>query len=641
MKRLLLSFAALCLVTGTLFAQQQKRDVYQATSQDDVKSAEAHADVVVQPPVTPAKPAPAFYSPNALSKIAFTSSANIYTAIVGSTNCLTADQDLGAILYTSRAGGSYGASGNDLRFSYTTDAGVSWDDILLTSATQMHRYPSGAIVNPASNTDMTAAYAGFAGPSHLGTGWTHWFTGSLKFDSTNIIANYDLIDGGSFDQHFVRYGIEACSDQTIHIAGIDSVGTEFKAITMNNGTLNTVTNQISWNQVSIPHSLFNAPLSGEDEFSTVNTAWAPDGSVGYAYLIGVDSLDPKMATQPIVFKSTDKGASWTQVPLFDFGTDTVINNRLMDWWSGVLGYAGTPRVNFSTWLCGHDATVDVNGDLHIFTTVQCGFGTTNDPDSLGFIYTFEPQILYDVHTTPTGWAARVVDTILSDYVASDESGFGVGSDAMGWNHRVQASRSADGSKIFCVWTDTDTSFVADDNNMFPDIIAWGYDVVTDKYTGAVNFTKGSAYDGDNYFHYVSNVTLKNGSEYQIPITTIQTGGDPLSPVTHYYLSGVGFNESGFVVNPGIAEEGRDELPANLYPNPANDMVNVSIELTNNTDVEISIINMMGQTVLSKTFTDMSTGQHTIPLELNSLESGIYMVTVRDNERSRTIRLIRK
>jgi len=487
----------------------------------------------------------------------------------------------------------------------------------------MHRYPSGALYNPVGNTNIQGAFAGFAGPSHLGTGWTHWYTGSVGLDSNNINTNYDLIHGGSFDQHFVRYGMQSCDGGYFHVVGLDSIGTEFQSMSMNNGVFNASTNTVDWTQVAIPHDLLNDTTDGSDVFNIVNTAWSQDGSVGYAYIIGVDSLDPNMATQPITYKSTDHGLTWSQMAAFDFTTLPEIMTNLNNWWGGVLGYTGTPRINFCSWFSGHDAVVDANGDLHMYVLVQCGFGTTYSQDSLGYIYTNEPKILYDIYTTSSGWSARVIDTILTSYVKAEDSGFGSGADAMGWDHRIQASRSYDGTKLFCTWTDTDTTMAL--NNMFPDIKVYGYDILSGYKTGVVNFTKGTLYDGFNYFHYTSNLTLKQGTTYTIPMTTIQTGADPSSPIIHEYTSGITFEEADFVPNPGIDEQDNFGANIKLYPNPVEDICNIEIDLKEASNLTLSVFNSAGQVVSQKSFGMMKSGNQLLTIDLKSLNTGFYMI----------------
>ena len=75
----------------------------------------------------------------------------------------------------------------------------------------------------------------------------------------------------------------------------------------------------------------------------------------------------------------------------------------------------------------------------------------------------------------------------------------------------------------------------------------------------------------------------------------------------------------------------------VYPNPANDIAGVEIDLMDRADVAINVVNAMGQTV----FTDAQTldaGTQKINLETSALSAGLYFVNVNVNGVSKTLRL---
>jgi hypothetical protein len=75
----------------------------------------------------------------------------------------------------------------------------------------------------------------------------------------------------------------------------------------------------------------------------------------------------------------------------------------------------------------------------------------------------------------------------------------------------------------------------------------------------------------------------------------------------------------------------------VYPNPANDIAGVEIDLMDRSDVSINVVNAMGQTV----FTDAQTfdaGTQKINLETSALSAGLYFVNVNVNGVSKTLRL---
>ncbi|MFO8086315.1 MAG: Omp28-related outer membrane protein [Bacteroidales bacterium] len=65
----------------------------------------------------------------------------------------------------------------------------------------------------------------------------------------------------------------------------------------------------------------------------------------------------------------------------------------------------------------------------------------------------------------------------------------------------------------------------------------------------------------------------------------------------------------------------------VYPNPADHFVNVDLSLTNDVNVEVRLINQMGQIVLSNLEGHMTAGQHQMKLNTNNLAAGIYNLQI--------------
>jgi len=87
-----------------------------------------------------------------------------------------------------------------------------------------------------------------------------------------------------------------------------------------------------------------------------------------------------------------------------------------------------------------------------------------------------------------------------------------------------------------------------------------------------------------------------------------------------------------------------ELPSivkgmNLYPNPASESANLTFNLSENADVNVSLINALGQTVYVSESNNFATGQNIITLPINNLSKGIYFVNVNVNGERATRKLI--
>jgi hypothetical protein len=219
-----------------------------------------------------------------------------------------------------------------------------------------------------------------------------------------------------------------------------------------------------------------------------------------------------------------------------------------------------------------------------------------------------------------------------------------GTNAMGWNHRLQASRTEDGKKIFAVWSDSDASYWQVTDNFYPDIIAYGKDVITGLRTDVKNFTKGNVdYYGNNYWQYASDITMRDGSKYRIPVTTTNTNGtDPTDSVAHLFLTGVYFNETDFVANAGVNEinsKSNFNVSQN-YPNPFNDRSAVVVTLATPANLSLEVTNMLGQKVFEVPSFYASTGNHTLYINGENLETGVYFYSVKVNQEVITRKMVK-
>ena len=66
----------------------------------------------------------------------------------------------------------------------------------------------------------------------------------------------------------------------------------------------------------------------------------------------------------------------------------------------------------------------------------------------------------------------------------------------------------------------------------------------------------------------------------------------------------------------------------VYPNPATDNANVSITLAEANSVSISVYNVVGELVKTENLGRMADGEHTFALNTETLNSGLYFITVK-------------
>ncbi len=77
----------------------------------------------------------------------------------------------------------------------------------------------------------------------------------------------------------------------------------------------------------------------------------------------------------------------------------------------------------------------------------------------------------------------------------------------------------------------------------------------------------------------------------------------------------------------------------IFPNPANDQINISYQLSAKSDVSLTIFNSNGQKVYSEVNSEKSAGNYTVNLNAISLSKGIYFISLQTNHQVITQKLI--
>ncbi|MBP7497074.1 MAG: T9SS type A sorting domain-containing protein [Bacteroidales bacterium] len=587
-------------------------------------------------------------SPFSVEKTKISTSFNLFTAIVNNSNCLTAKPELNLIMFTHRSNplDSLGTeeTGGNIVSSFSTDGGSTWKSLIVTGENKKNRYPSGAIYNPAGNTDPLQAYSVVTGPTTDGDTWVENYFGSAKLDSSDFYTTY--VTKSSSLLSFPRYGLTTTDDGLAHVLGYsyyDDLTEDiiWKNGVMNNGKFDNVTKNFNWERVPIKQSFAHDSLGLV--FWDLNTAWSKDGKVGYVYFIGADSLYNYATYQPIVFKSVDSGKVWEKLPVYDFSTLTDLTDNL---WAVYQPDTNIPPKGVPLFFPGdHDAVVDSEGNLHIFAKIMSNF--FEKYDTIGYyIFKKEPIKIFEVFTkSDNTWGAQLIDTIQTKAVTEDSSPF-PSDDAADWGHRIQASVSADGNKIFAIWSDTDTLNTGMYTNVLPNIKGYAKDIKTGKRANVKDFTANTEYDGDNYWHYASDMAIKdtkdNMDAWVIPVTTSKHGSAASKPVTHYYLHGVYFTETDFVDNFSIKENANNILNVQQnYPNPFSDFSYVNINLSKPAKVSLEVRNILGPKVMETKAKNYPQGNHNLFIDGSNLKPGLYLYTVKTAQYSVTKKMLVK
>ena len=104
-------------------------------------------------------------------------------------------------------------------------------------------------------------------------------------------------------------------------------------------------------------------------------------------------------------------------------------------------------------------------------------------------------------------------------------------------------------------------------------------------------------------------------------TWVYTPGDSASAIVTPNMVGVD-NESSIVPNKYYL--------SNNYPNPFNPSTTIKFGLPQQSEVTLSIYNILGQKVFELTQKDLAAGEHLFNFNASQLSSGIYVYTIHAN-----------
>ncbi len=540
-------------------------------------------------------------------------------------------------------------------FAYSSNAGTSWDSTVVSASSIIaQRHPGGTIFNPSGNTSPAGAYAMTSGPGHIaGNNWqgNYFSSKQLSFPGNNsngslVVADNAALTASQRKQVFARGDMQATTDGKVHVLGglfgdingTTAAAQAFRGAMLNTGTFNA--GSFIWAVDSLKPN-FKLDGTGDAQgYTNFNQAWSEDGQIGYLIFVGVDANalpGTSMNTyQPFVYKTTNSGASWSRfAPLFDFSLIPAIADRTFSTWDGLV----KPFVSLGD---GSSATVDAIGNLHFFASMTSA--ASDHADSLG--YTFNVDFintwnyLTDFYTTSNGWCATVIDSLRTDAPAAANSNWTNAGAGLGYDARLQISRTTSGQKIVYSWADSDPVITQTTFNTQPSIKMKGFDLGTSMYTDTKDMSAGKA--GAEYYSYwfLSSPIIANPSTGNWLIPTVYTASDDGSldggfPVSYYYmddniLTATDFNVLAFG---GCTPTGVKHLTDNtfenltFYPNPTANNGTIDVQLNATAKLDIAILNAVGQTVYSTSVAG-NIGSNKIELNLNNLSSGLYFYQVK-------------
>lgn len=117
------------------------------------------------------------------------------------------------------------------------------------------------------------------------------------------------------------------------------------------------------------------------------------------------------------------------------------------------------------------------------------------------------------------------------------------------------------------------------------------------------------------------VALDNGGTFPLPVSTNFTGG----------------NGSNNLIFSGENTATPSAIKATIYPNPASDQINLTLETAQESEVILTVFNLNGQAVMVRDLGIQSAGSQTVALDLNGLQNGAYFMRMQIGKEVQTTR----
>lgn len=516
-----------------------------------------------QPVVRPSMP---IGGSRAVTTTTLGSSANVLTQLDGSINRIAANNALNTVVFIHRANPNVLPASNSGQYVYdvSTNGGDTWsinNGVLNPSSnntTMGGRYPNVVIHNPQGNTTPSNAYLGYLGswlPFAAGAAdWDGFFAGVARLNNNPATFTETIYTPNNSDVSIAR---GMCNGLPGVFWAVDWSfnGTQNSNILLYRGIWNAAANDINWSTYRTFTPSHSQSLLVNASPTALNMAFDPSGRYGYVVFAGSLAGSTGNNLEPIVYHTTDGGATWSGPEQVSLSSIDVIQQNLVD-----------PIQDVPTAAFDLDLAVDANGHPHIAIVV----GTSGGNDFSISTGASAGLAIYDITLSGNNnckWTANRISGI-----STFRGTWGDVSE----DNRPQVCISPDGTKIVFGWLDSNPAATAGENTM-PNLITRGLDVSTGLATVVTNWTAGDAtWDGSALLSSFAPIGFQVGNTFKIP--TVFATLDPLTfnpnnPATFHYVQNIQYTSAEFVVDitaPTIVLNGPNPLTivqGNQYNEP--------------------------------------------------------------------------
>ena len=519
------------------------------------------------------------------------------------------DGKISATWTTSADGAPYATRGS----GYNHFNGTAWGTVSSSKIeTQRTGFPC-YVYNPTTNEEIITAHQVLAGSGiaggvvmsrKTGTGPGTW-TSSLVLDTTPTIPGVLWVQTAVSGDYLIAVG-----------SYTDSSSAQPNRVVKGGVRTPQVYSryQFSTNTWLVKNEL----LPGYDN----NRYWAGGGdnysidANGTNVAIIMGGLTDDLA----LWKSSDAGATWTKTIIDSFPVPAFDYKKLVD-----TSFTNDGSVHVS---------IDNNGVAHCFWARARVLENNIDDESINF-YPGQNGILYWSDNTPLD-SARIIAGMpdANNNGDLDLSGSWNDASARYGNHSIATMPYAaidDNGNIFLIYSALTEDDISTDNKNFRDVY-----LVYSKNGGATwsNIQNVTAWLGLNVEQIFGSLSKK--MDGRLHMTFLQKGSigrysetNPGAAGVHDIIYMVMDTADIFGTITAINPVENNELftVGQNFPNPSNGNTIIPVSFKNTTSVQVTVVDLLGKEVFNQSFEHVAAGNAQLPLNLSSLNPGVYVYSV--------------
>jgi len=667
--KLLLGIAILGGMVATAQIQRIREGIkYQNVGKEQSRQGKPSANQLYVTPIAGQQDVKSSQGANSLTILNLGTSANLESYMRGTRTMLWADDDLDVVVNFHRMGP--GAASPALSGFLGMDLGVNmgktladWTNQIVVQTANLPaspefydacRFPSAGIFNPPGNTLPENAFLAYFAPNFANLMVSG--LGGYSYGTANLVNHTDTTKHTKwYNRHpftHIPDGFTVASNGIIHMVDGDyntesGVPVYQDSIIYGRGVWNYVTEDFDYTFTTLAF-----PSVDNVGIADCKIATSPDGkTVWMSVLIQLVGSTPLLDSTyaPVLRKSEDCGLTWGPPIVIQLdGPNGLsgIKNHYTDYFiqNFFIGppYPTRDEIPYTT-AFDHSLSVDKWGFPHIGVAIGYAPGhcqITTGVDSLINVYDitrchasseFEAVFMGTLKTFRGTWGANYCD------------------------NRVYVSRNKQGDKMFLTWNDTHVAGEVD--NQHPDIFARGYDLLTNKTTSVSNediphnVTGQSAIAGQAYWQTLSPLVFTDNNKFILPIAT-QWFADENSDAQFKYIADFSFQQGDFCIptvlfwpcyfdgpldtpaldytpcgGVGTGPQHVDDEAVTIFPNPAEEILNVEINLKQPAVISLKITDLPGKQLFSMDYLVKDIGLWHHSVDVKALLPGIYFMTV--------------